>query len=152
MTCDPVSVSRTIEAPADKLFGLLTHSANHPLIDGSGMLREAPSDVVLSRVGDVFAMRMHNDEMGDYEMSNHVGGIQSLQWSREAPQPSRPGRPSLAVSSGLRLSTAMCEQPQVVKAWHAVVESGDPVLLDGLLADDVYSGRPPCSCRSPART
>lgn len=71
-TCQPVSVSRTIEAPAEKLFGLLTHSANHPLIDGSGMLREAPSDVVLSRVGEVFPMKMHNGEMGDYEMSNYV--------------------------------------------------------------------------------
>ena len=28
--------------------------------------------MVLSRVGDVFAIRMHNDEMGDYEMSNHI--------------------------------------------------------------------------------
>jgi hypothetical protein len=36
------------------------------------MLREAPRDVVLSGVGDVFAMKMHNDEMGDYEMSNEV--------------------------------------------------------------------------------
>src|ERR1035437_1797774 len=71
-TCPPVSVSRKIEAPVEKLFGLLARSANHPLVDGSGMLREAPSDVVLTGVGDVFAMRMHNDEMGDYEMSNHV--------------------------------------------------------------------------------
>ena len=31
----------------------------------------------------------------------------------------------------------MSEQPHVVKAWHAVVESGDPALLDALLADDV---------------
>jgi hypothetical protein len=36
------------------------------------MLREAPRDVIVSRVGDVFAMKMHNDEMGDYEMSNEV--------------------------------------------------------------------------------
>src|ERR1035437_8525161 len=71
-TCPPVSVSRKIEAPVEKLFGLLARSTNHPLVDGSGMLREAPSDVVLTGVGDVFAMRMHNDEMGDYEMSNHV--------------------------------------------------------------------------------
>jgi len=71
-TWQPVSVSRIIDAPAGKLFGLLAHSANHPLIDGSGMLREAPSDVVLSQVGDVFTMRMHNDEMGDYEMANQV--------------------------------------------------------------------------------
>jgi len=67
-----VTVSRTIEAPAAKLFGLLIHSANHPLIDGSGMLREAPSDIVLSGVGDVFTMKMHNDEMGYYEMANHI--------------------------------------------------------------------------------
>ena len=36
----------------------------------------------------------------------------------------------------------MFEQPQVVKAWHAVVESGDPALLDGLLADDVVFRSP----------
>jgi uncharacterized protein YndB with AHSA1/START domain len=71
-TCPPVSVSRTIEVPAEKLFGILAHSARHPLIDGSGMLREVPRDVVVSGVGDVFVMKMHNDEMGDYEMSNQV--------------------------------------------------------------------------------
>ena len=36
----------------------------------------------------------------------------------------------------------MSEQPQAVKAWHAVVESGDPALLDGLLADDVVFRSP----------
>lgn len=71
-TCPPVSVSRKIGAPAEKLFGILTRPASHPLIDGSGMLREATSDPVLTGVGDVFTMTMHNDEMGDYEMSNHV--------------------------------------------------------------------------------
>lgn len=70
-TCQPVAVSRTIEAPADKLFELLTNPASHPLIDGSGMLREA-SGGVISGIDDVFTMRMHNDEMGDYEMLNHV--------------------------------------------------------------------------------
>jgi len=67
----PVSVSRQIGAPAAKLFGFLAHPPNHPLIDGSGMLREA-SGGVIGGVGDVFTMKMHNDEMGDYEMANHV--------------------------------------------------------------------------------
>lgn len=71
-TCPPVSVSRTIGAPAEKLFGILARPDRHPLIDGSGMLREATSDEVLTGVGDVFTMAMHNDEMGDYEMSNYV--------------------------------------------------------------------------------
>ena len=35
------------------------------------MLREG-SDGVVSGVGDVFTMTMHNDEMGDYEMFNYV--------------------------------------------------------------------------------
>jgi len=36
----------------------------------------------------------------------------------------------------------MTEQPPAVKAWHAVVESGDPALLDSLLADDVVFRSP----------
>lgn len=36
----------------------------------------------------------------------------------------------------------MAEQPPAVMAWHAVVESGDPALLDGLLADDVVFRSP----------
>jgi hypothetical protein len=31
----------------------------------------------------------------------------------------------------------MSEQPGILRAWHAMVEAGDPALLDGLLADDV---------------
>jgi uncharacterized protein YndB with AHSA1/START domain len=71
-TCPPVSVSRTIEAPAEKLFAILADPASHPLIDGSGMVIQASSYATVSGVGDVFTMKMHNDEMGDYEMSNHV--------------------------------------------------------------------------------
>jgi hypothetical protein len=36
----------------------------------------------------------------------------------------------------------MTEQPPAVKAWHAVVKSGDPALLTDLLADDVVFRSP----------
>jgi hypothetical protein len=36
----------------------------------------------------------------------------------------------------------MPEQPAAVRAWHAVVQSGDPALLDDLLADDVVFRSP----------
>jgi hypothetical protein len=49
-----VSVSRRIEASAEQLFGLLADSANHPLIDGSGMVREPAPAAGLSRAGDAF--------------------------------------------------------------------------------------------------
>jgi hypothetical protein len=36
----------------------------------------------------------------------------------------------------------MTEPPVAVRAWHAVVQSGDPALLDDLLADDVVFRSP----------
>ena len=36
----------------------------------------------------------------------------------------------------------MPEQPAAVRSWHAVVRSGDPALLDDLLAEDVVFRSP----------
>jgi uncharacterized protein YndB with AHSA1/START domain len=67
-----VSVSRDIGAPAHELFSYLARPAEHTRIDGSGMLRGTEDRQVLSRIGDVFEMKMFNDEMGEYVMRNHV--------------------------------------------------------------------------------
>jgi hypothetical protein len=45
----------------------------------------------------------------------------------------------------------MSEQPHAVKSWHAVVESGDPALLDGLLADDVVFRSPAVFAPQPGK-
>jgi SnoaL-like domain len=45
----------------------------------------------------------------------------------------------------------MSEQPHAVQAWHAVVESGDPALLDGLLADDVVFRSPAVFAPQPGK-
>lgn len=71
-TCEPVSVSKRIDAPVEALFAILADPTKHPAIDGSGMLVESLSCSNLSRVGDVFVLKMHNDELGDYQMANHV--------------------------------------------------------------------------------
>jgi hypothetical protein len=70
--CGPVSVARRIEAPVAKVFAILADPAQHQRIDGSGMLREPVSPARISGVGDAFVFKMYNDEMGDYEMTNHV--------------------------------------------------------------------------------
>jgi uncharacterized protein YndB with AHSA1/START domain len=67
-----VSVTKRIEAPAERIFAILADPATHQLLDGSGMLRRGVKAAAVSGVGDVFVMPMHNDEMGDYEMANHV--------------------------------------------------------------------------------
>jgi hypothetical protein len=70
---EPVTVSRRIEAPADVLFAIVAEPARHPEIDGSGMVRAGHGGPrTLAAVGDTFTMRMHNDQLGDYVMANHV--------------------------------------------------------------------------------
>ena len=67
-----VSVSRDIHAPAHKVFDHLCRPADHAAIDGSGLVRGADEQRLVSGIGDVFEMRMHNDVLGDYVMANHV--------------------------------------------------------------------------------
>jgi uncharacterized protein YndB with AHSA1/START domain len=67
-----VSVSRSIAAPAARVFQVLADPANHPALDGSGMLRAAPSQAVPNRVGDTFTMSMYLPELGDYLMLNRI--------------------------------------------------------------------------------
>jgi uncharacterized protein YndB with AHSA1/START domain len=67
-----ISVSRDIPAPVGRIFSFLARPAAHPDVDGSGMVRAALDDVVISKVGEIFAMTMWNDEMGDYVMENRV--------------------------------------------------------------------------------
>ena len=67
-----VSVSRRIAAPAAEIFRILAVPANHPVLDGSGMLRACHDERVLGRVGDTFTMAMYLPAIGDYLMLNRV--------------------------------------------------------------------------------
>jgi predicted RNase H-like HicB family nuclease len=65
-------VSKRIEAPADRIFEILSNPHRHMDLDGSEMLRGAVSNETITGVGDVFSMRMFMDEVGDYVMMNYV--------------------------------------------------------------------------------
>jgi hypothetical protein len=67
-----VAATRKVGAPAAEVFDLLSDPGRHPGIDGSGMLIGAVTPGAVTSVGDVFTMRMHNDEMGEYTIDNHV--------------------------------------------------------------------------------
>jgi uncharacterized protein YndB with AHSA1/START domain len=66
-----VSTSLRVDAPASRIFSLLAHPADHPRFDGSGMLVSGPEQRI-SGPGEVFVMDMQNDEMGSYQIANHV--------------------------------------------------------------------------------
>lgn len=68
-----IQVSRTVNAPAARIFALLTDPARHEEFDGSGMVRASEDAADVSREGEVFVMNMHAEVMGgDYQMHNHV--------------------------------------------------------------------------------
>ena len=71
-----ISVSRTIEAPAQDVFDVLTNPAKHVELDGSGFIRSVEHGDRLSHVGQVFTMNMVGDHMGgEYKTDNHVSGF-----------------------------------------------------------------------------
>ncbi len=69
---EPVTVSRRIAAAASDIFTVLADPRQHLELDGSGMLRGAVTDAIVTKLGDVFVMKMYYSEHGDYEMNNHV--------------------------------------------------------------------------------
>jgi hypothetical protein len=74
---EPITVSRRIGAPASVIFPILADPGRHRELDGSGMVRGVVSGTTISAVGDVFVMSMYFDELGDYQMINHVVEYQS---------------------------------------------------------------------------
>ncbi len=55
-----------------EIFRILSDPKAHTHLDGSGMLRGAESDELITGVGDVFVMNMYFPALGDYQMDNHV--------------------------------------------------------------------------------
>jgi len=69
---EPITVSRRISAPASVIFPILADPGRHRELDGSRMVQGVMSGTTISGVGDVFVMKMYFDELGDYQMINHV--------------------------------------------------------------------------------
>jgi hypothetical protein len=67
-----VAASHKVEAPAASVFALLSDPGHHSDFDGSGMLVDLVTPGILTSIGNVFTMRMHNDFLGDYTIDNHV--------------------------------------------------------------------------------
>ncbi|MCD2185866.1 SRPBCC family protein [Actinomycetospora soli] len=66
-----MQVTRTIEAPAGRVFAVLGDPREHAAIDGSGLLQGSDSDRVTA-VGQVFTMRMYRDDLGPWRTFNTV--------------------------------------------------------------------------------
>ncbi|MGB2947908.1 MAG: polyketide cyclase [Rhodococcus sp. (in: high G+C Gram-positive bacteria)] len=70
-----VTVERTIEAPVDAVFDVLSNPERHQSLDGSGFIRGVDHADRIQKVGEVFTMNMQGDHMGgEYQTDNYVSG------------------------------------------------------------------------------
>jgi uncharacterized protein YndB with AHSA1/START domain len=75
MTENRITVERTIHAPSDDVFEVLSNPERHVQLDGSGFVRSEEKTDRIQGVGDVFTMNMEGDHMGgEYQTENHVTG------------------------------------------------------------------------------
>jgi uncharacterized protein YndB with AHSA1/START domain len=74
MTDETMKSTRTVDAPADTVFDVLTDPTTHQAIDGTGWVRESLDGERLTEVGQVFRMAMYHDNYGGmhYEIANRV--------------------------------------------------------------------------------
>jgi hypothetical protein len=72
---EPIRASRRICASEDVIFQFLADPRMHLNLDGSGMLRGVASGSTITAVGDIFVMNMFYEELGNYQMINHVTEI-----------------------------------------------------------------------------
>ena len=65
MSKENVSVSTTVDAPAETVFAVLTDPATHEAIDGTGWVRQSVDGKPLTEVGQIFRMGMYHDNHPD---------------------------------------------------------------------------------------
>lgn len=70
-----ITVQRTIDAPTQAVFDVLSNPARHPELDGSGFVVSDEKTDRITGTGQVFRMNMTGPHMGgDYQTDNTVTG------------------------------------------------------------------------------
>lgn len=92
-----IEASRTVSAPPDRVFALVSDPKQHHAIDGSGFLQGTTSDPITG-VGQVFAMEMYSEQLGPWRTFNTVTEYEpaaALGWAPDL-DPDCPLAPKLA--------------------------------------------------------
>jgi hypothetical protein len=70
-----LQVTRTVRAPADRIFALLVDPEQHVVIDGSGLLQGTDSGPI-TEVGQIFAVNMYREDYGPWRTLNTVTALE----------------------------------------------------------------------------
>jgi uncharacterized protein YndB with AHSA1/START domain len=117
-----IQVSRTVEAPVERVFALIADPDRHPDLDGSGTLRASRTHTVITEVGDVLIMDLHADDIGHHQSQSVVTTYvrdRALGWS-----PGPVGRDPLGYTFTFTLEPDGDDQTLVTLTydWSAVTD------------------------------
>lgn len=117
-----ITVSRTVDAPIERVFAMLADPDRHPDLDGSGMLRGSRTHTVLAAVGEAFSMDMHHELLGDYVADSVVTVYERDRAIGWAPGPA--GREPFGHTYGYQLEPEGDDRTVVthVYDWSAVTD------------------------------
>ncbi|MGH3502019.1 MAG: antibiotic biosynthesis monooxygenase [Nocardioidaceae bacterium] len=83
-----IQVTRTVDAPPERVFALLADPDRHRDLDETGMIQHSHHPGALTELGEVFVMDMHSELMSDYRVDNHVVVYEpnaAIGWAPAAP-------------------------------------------------------------------
>jgi len=90
-----ITVQRTIDAPTQAVFDVLSNPERHPELDGSGFVVSDEKTDRITATGQVFRMNMSGPHMGgDYQTDNTVTGYDAnhlLAWQTAPADTPPPG-------------------------------------------------------------
>ena len=115
-----ITVSRLVDAPAERVFALLADPDRHPDLDASGMVRASRTHLAITEIGEVFVMDMYVEQMGEYTTENHVVVYEedrAIGWA-----PASPGERPTGQTFVWRLEEADADATVVTQTldWSAV--------------------------------
>lgn len=131
------TVSRVLDAPAERVFAVLRDPRRHPELDPTGRLRQAEASRPVGAVGDTFVMAAHDDETGDYQIECHVVAFTEnrvIAWA-----PGRPGQRPAGHRFTWKLTPTDADHTEVTQTydWKAVTDPAQVPRLPAVSADEL---------------
>lgn len=117
-----VSVTVVTDAAIPLLFDFLTYPANHVRIDGSRTLHAVKGTSRITKVGDIFAMRVEFPGVPAYDVDNHVVAYTpdvQIAW-----MPARPGAQPIGVRWDWQFDIGPNRETQITQTcdWSRVTD------------------------------
>jgi ketosteroid isomerase-like protein len=132
-----ITVSRVLDAPAERIFTVLRDPHRYTAIDAGGHLRGVEVSRPVGSVGDSFVMTLHHEGVGEQRFESRLVAFTEnrlIAWA-----PGRPGQPPTGYRFTWKLAPAEDGRTEVTHTfdWTAVSHPADLARMPLVSADEL---------------